>query len=598
MTGPVAAGTQRRLRFSATSQPLTVHAYINGRTVVLTTTTDRISELAGHLEVIAVGATANETHGYTVPPSRLHRLTGLPDNVTVEPDLELEPVWQLAQLYGRGELDTPAMLTLRSRRLHLGWESFDGDGVDGYLSSDAVATLLHSNLPFTATSDAWDWAARSTHLPITAGSARIDPGGYIRIEAAHPNQIEAAPIPGLWKIDQHHYGAPLPYLDSILRIGGLTWPAGEARPSRPGPLTGQEHIDQHVALGAYELLSRIETCGSSIVTWPSGSGRRLVVLEALVAAEALPTQILCPGWSVWPWQAALDAVGISENQARVIAYDDLEAGGMLHTTPSVVFDEFFHVPGNLAALARLDQVEGVIRVGVTSSWPDSLPERCRAMRLIRPEEFSGESETAMLRYPLWPARRADEHTSAYQIPPPALPTRQTRRRRLTIIRSEATNKQRQLTVELLDRSDLSEADLAGRLTELATAGAVDELSPKIADVIKRANLLPEGGRALVGIDSVRGARLLAAMLKGRTNVDVVTVAALLDGRGEQPGCEADTIVVCSYPQSGADLSRLLKVDRPANIIVAHLSGSFDDELALASASGRPPSVARFRHRRA
>lgn len=583
----ISSEMQRRIHFPPTAQELSADAYIVGRLVALSCQGDRLAELHSHLSSLNSGARLHEVHGSTVPANRLHLLFNLPDSVRVTPDLELDPIWELAMRQGAGLLDTPATLTMRRGNVHLRWEGADGDVIEGRLSDDALAVLVHSGLPFSAAQDAWKKAAKATSLPVAAGHAELDRAGYVRIKAHHPHQVEASPIPGLWKVDSHSYGTPLPYLPHSRKVEGIVWPKPKlSRPHETVWVTELLDVDSHIEAGAAELSRRLDRYGSSVIAWPQGSGRRMVILRALQQVEALPTQVLCPAWQAWVWRDVTRELRLPVGSVEIVTRQELQEAPLSKVFPSVVIEGFETLPHDLPALEGLSSVDGLIRVGLPDSWPKGAAERCAAMRVIRPEEFTGPAETILLRYPLWPERRGGEHADAYLLPNPAISGSRKPRRRTSVKVMSATKEQRIAGSELSSRADLTKAEKIRRLRTIATAGLPDQISPKIAAV---SDLLRQRtGPYLVLCDDSKAARLVQTIARGRP-VQVMTwgEANHNDAFGRYMA-----IVAIDYADEAGQLAKAVEsVPDGAYFALVHLEGSIDDQLAMREASGREIEIA-------
>lgn len=604
-----ASGLQRRLTFAATATPIQCKAYLTGLLVAIDTEAHRRPELAGVLEAAGVPVTAHQHHGLTFPVSALYRVANLPGSVQVDVDPELEVLWQLAVLYGAGALDTPATLQVSAGRLVLRWDAPDGESLEGVLSAAAAGALLHSQLPFVASSDAWGHASQLTRMPLRAATLRIHSDGYVEIQALRPQQVESAPIPGLWKIGQTTYGAALPYADRLTGIDGLQWE--QRPPTVPGdtllPVEIAQLLDGHVEQGARQLAHLVSSWGSAVVAWPSGLGRRVAALSALLTVDSFPVQIVCSAWSVWSWISTLDALALGDSSSgdrvRIVTWADVAAGAALPATPGLILDDFTE-PQALAAanaLRRLDRVEGVNRVGVCAQWPQDPETLLRAMRLIRPAEFSGDSAGALLRYPLWPVRRANEHAQAYRVPLPSLAAGRPYRQRFDVRCVQLSRQQRRQLSELRDSVRAAETDeaLVEQLRELTSAGSSRALSAKVSQAAGQVRQLVSLGRSVVVVARHRRTlQLLRQLVRpgARDRVQFLAWSELDTFEGARTAGSWDDVVVCDYPDAPAQLWQLVSPagsTQRAAVYLWHAQGSVDDELAVSSARGVPATLERL-----
>jgi hypothetical protein len=600
------SGIQRRLTFAATVEPIVCSAYLTGLLVAIDTDAHRRGELAGVLEAIGVEADAHEHHGLTFPVSRLYRAASLPDTVAVTIDTELEVLWQLAVRYGAGQLDTPATLHASAGRLLLRWEATDGDDLEGVLTAEAAGALLHSQLPFVASADAWELASQLTRMPLQVATLRQHRDGHIEVRAVRPQQAESAPIPGLWKIDQTTYGAPLPYAERLNSIVGLAWQ--DSPPTEPSPLTLPPdlvgRLDGHVAEGARQLAQLVRDYGSAVVAWPSGLGRRVAALAAVRAVDGLPVQILCPPWAVWSWLASLSALGLDDDeQARIVTWASVAAGAALHATPSVIVDDFTGADALAAAptLRRLDTLEGVNRIGVCATWPSDPGTLLTAMHLVRPGEFPAASAGALLRYPLWPVRRANEHADAYRIPMPALAAGRPYRRRFDVRTVALSAAQRRQVAEQCasghDAAGPAGAALVEQLRQLTSAGSAQALSAKVSQVAGQARqLLDSGTHVVVVARHQRTLDLISTLVRQPGSGRLATAIWAEADQHSWAEDRFDTALVCDYPDRPGQLWGLVGYpgdDDGAAVLLWHTQRSVDDELAVSSSRGVAPSAGRI-----
>jgi hypothetical protein len=596
-TGP--AGLRRRLSFAATPEAIACSAYLTGLLVAIDTDANRRAELAGVLATVGIDADAHPHHGFTFPISRLYRAADLPSSVTVDVDVELEVLWQLALRYGSGKLDGPATLQVSAGRPLLRWESADGgDDVEGVLTTEAAGALLHSQLPFIASAEAWEAVATLTRMPLQAATLRQHRDGYVEIRAMRPQQVESAPIPGLWRIDQTTYGAPLPYAPRLSAVDGLRWeePAPEPAATIVLPRRIAEQLDGHVADGARHLAQLVRDHGSAVVAWPSGLGRRVAALAALDAVDSLPVQILAPRWAVWSWVASLTALGLADDeQARVVTWDAVAAGAALHATPSFIVDDFTSAAAlaATATLRRLETFDGVARIGVCAQWPADVPTLLQAMHLVRPGEFP-ETGGGMLRYPLWPTRRATEHADAYRIPLPPLSAGRPYRRRFDVRTVELSALQRRHLDELITRYRAGDSDVSVEtLREATSAGTAQALSAKVSQVAGAARtLLQTGQQVLVVARHDRTLQLVRTLVRGAAEATIRYHTWATVERDDTGADDADTVLVCDYPDHPEQLWRVAGVPGDAEgaaVLLWHTRLSVDDEVAVSAARGMSPT---------
>lgn len=603
---------QLRLGFQRPQAPASLHLSCAGATVLVDEETGRIDDAFAHLGAVGVAASMRTGVGLSFPAADLHRLVALPAIVRVRADEALAPLWALAK--HPGDEDLPATLTVEPNgHLRLSW--FDGDRHwDEPFSPLGAPTLLASDLAFVATPEAWEILKASCSLPVLAGRARVNLDGYVEITTSRPQLVEAAPLPGLFRIDESHFGIALKYAGAVDDAPGFIWeghrPARERPPSHLPPMPID--LSSHLEADLLDLVENLAGARAEAVVWEEGMGRRLLVLCAIEALDAWPAVIVCPPWGVWSWQRNLDLVGRSyalvhsRADALLVTYRDLGARVDVPEVGAVVFDDLAssEATSTIArrGLRRLDSVLDAYRIGVSSRWPENLEAQVEAMASLRPGEFRTDIPLSM-RYPGRVQERALEHLDAYM-------SRRRRsdpgydpsvfRRSGVVVVSPSPDQLRELE-SLAQRRGPDLAPALAEALEIVSAGPAHATSPKISVAIALAQEAVRAGRRVVVVTRhARSATLLAAGLRGfgvrRLETDTGVVAdgdapVVLRYERQIPDLRAfSEVIVVDYPWSMTTLERAVGpadiVDGPERISVLHASGTLDDRLALLAARRR------------
>lgn len=613
---------QLRMTFGQPSRPVTLELALSGLVVLVDEEHDRLDEAGQYLTSIGVPVTRTAARGMTFPAVKVPSLVQLPEQVQVRVSSELATLWQLVT--HPSEDGVPATMMLdHTGSLRLTWH----DGVvpyDEVFHPAAAAVLLHSDLPFVATPEAWERLKEACTLPVVAGRARINLDGYIEIATQRPQLVESSPLPALFRIDQTTYGMPAAYADAVGDVSDIVWdgprPVPESGPSTlpplPVALSGHHHRDLRV------LVDSLAAHRARAIVWEQGLGRRIMALAALEALDAWPLLIVAPPSRIWVWARHLDMFGRSLSlthqraDAHLVTYHDLAFRRNISAAPAIVFDELTSPEAFTeqarAGLRRLDGVMGGYRLAIASSWPAELERQVAFMSLLRPGEFRPDVPMPA-RYPADPARRAAEHVEAY------LATRSRNDKDVdttTFRRSSAVsvelNRAQQVALEEAargrDRRDPRE--LLAEVMEIVSAGPGAALSPKVAEAVGRARAFAQtGGSVALVTRQRRTAVLLKASLRGacaHTPVQVdgdagevpddVALAVVRFDRRLPDLRRFDLVVFLDYPWSFEQFDRAVGAASddvgPQRVVVIHAAGTIDDRLAVAAMLRRELSPGR------
>jgi hypothetical protein len=604
---------QLRIGFSAPTKPITIHLDLAGLSILAGAPNGSDDEVFHYLTAAGVVATHDEIRGVTFPTAMLPLLVHLPEQVNVVTDDTLTALYLLAVHPSHENL--PATLSLTpDGTLQLSW--FDGN-TNWYeaFAPETAPALLNSELPFVATSEAWEVLKQSARLPVLAGRARVNLDGYVEVFTTKPQLAEGAPLPGLFRLDETHFGLPLAYASAIDQSPGFVWEGHRPTVERgPAQLPGLPiELTAHAQADLRSLVDQLAAYRAQAVIWESGLGRRVFALAALHCLDAWPALIIAPPQSVWVWQRHLDLLGRTHSlthprvDVQIITYLDLVNRQSLPSPPAIVFDDLSSPdaagPAARAALHRLDGVLDAYRIACGSNWPAPLEEQVAWMSVLRPGEFRPDVPLAQ-RYPVHTAQRAGEHVAAYlsrrtAADPGSDPGWRFRRSSVTVV--EPSEPQLQAFATALARSGLVPAQLLVELLEVVSSGPAHSISPKIAVAARKTReAAAKGSRVAVVTRSRRSAMLLRSTLRPLPVRSVDASEGAVDDTGNVVIVRYDTtlpnlrgfdeVVVVDYPWSSETIEAAVgsAADErgPHRVTCVHMAGTIDDRLAMLAARRR------------
>jgi hypothetical protein len=606
---------QLRLGFPQDDEAVHLTLVLAGLTVLVEELDGRYD--AAYRELVArdISVSWHDAGGLSFPVREFRNLAHCDAEITVEEDLGA--LWEFVRAPSLGEV--PATLRSRAGRVVLEWLDAESVLHACTVNPAAIPALLAADVPFVAENDAWRHIEQHATVPVLAGKARLNADGFVEIHTSTPQLVEASPLPGLFRLDDTHFGMPAALAHTLDSARGFLW-VGE-RPLTPSKYAIPPSIDitAHVAAGASELAGRIESQKAACLLWDPGLGRRIAVLSALDALDAWPLLVVCDPSSIWLWQRHIELVGReasfghTDADARIITWHDL--GRVALDDPiAVVFDEPLapEARRNARAAHRFDALRDVIRIAVSSSWSEDESAIVQTLELIRPSEFRSDVPVAW-RYPNRPQQRLHEHADAHIMRLAALevPNDATARfRRDSIASCHPTTAQLSEFAairEMLEQDEESPEVLVGLLEEATTSGTSSAPSPKLAEAISRAQRAKAKGHSVaLVVGSAKAANRLKMLLRP-LRVDLVDEVearnpdpaaadvTVVRAKDRIPSLRAfDEVVVVEYPRSFSVLdSAIGPADGPGpqKVTVVHMHGSIDDRLALHAALARDHGLA-------
>lgn len=606
---------QLRLGFGQPTRPLTMHLMLSGVHVLVETDGSLENEAWSYLSEAGAEPVIEAGRGLSFPAARLTALSALPSQVHITPSPELATLVHLVENPSADE--KPAELSVGTDgALWLSW----WDGASTWteaLHHSATAALMTAELPFVASHDAFETLRRTCQLPLLAGRAKVNLDGFVEITTSRPQLVESAPLPGLFRVDDTHYGLALPHAHAVDSATGFIWEGSKPLLERgPGDLPALPMpLSSHAAADLRDLVDHLAAYRAQAVVWDSGLGRRVFALAAVEALDAWPLLIVCTPAATWAWQRHLEMFGRSASlshfdaDAHIVTYRDLVARKDLGGPQAVIFDDLASPqavsPQERAALRRLDGLVDAYRIGLSSAWPHEPVDVLSTMAVLRPGEFNPHSPVPE-RYPPNAADRFAEHVAAYTSRRSANdPGRDdTLFRRSSVRVLQPTEVQRNALRDAATRhAGGSQHALLADSLEILSAGPQLALSPKIpAAVAAAAKALDAGRRVAILTRHRRTATLVRATLRATDAVVLEASAAIESGvpqtrlaiiryDRELPDVRwFDEVIVIDYPWSTALLEAAVgpasDESGPLKVSFVHLAGTLDDRLAMLAARRR------------
>lgn len=594
---------QLRLEFSTPTRPQELLLGLSGIQVSAAPRDGDLDLAAAYLAAAGVTLHIDEIRGPMFPIRELPLLLALPEHVRVTAVSPVDVLWELICNPPAG--DAPVTVTVEGyETANLSWPAHSGVEFNEAFPLSAAAALMALEVPLVAQPDAWEAFIRATSLPVVLARARVNLDGFVELTSPVPHQLEVAPLPALFRVDDTHFGLPLAYADRLDALPGVVWehrPPSYDRAPRAVPDLPFE-LSTHGLEDLRGLVSGLASTRGQAVVWDHGLGRRVFCLAAVEMLQAFPLLVVTSPSSVWAWLRHMDLVSRSatlshdRGDVHILTYRDLAARSRLMSPASVIFDDLDLVqqrtPELLNSLRRLDGLVDAYRIAASVTFPTNLDDIVAYMSVLRPVEFRSDVP-ALLRYPVNAEQRIGEHVQCYLSRRTTDSTASPRFRRSSTEVLEAP----QSTLDTLyaaRRDHLSDPHLLAELLGIVSAGPSHAIGPKVvraAEIIAAAS--QAGRRAVAVTRHDRTARMLAGLLRplkpelARSTAPVGGVA-VLQAEKLLPDLRSYAVVVfVDYPVNLGMVDDAVGMasdpDGPEEVIVLHLAGTIDDRLAMLSA---------------
>lgn len=598
----------------------------------------RLEAVGLRVRVVVQQGTSNDAHAYlaaagalpemsasglTFPLSQFAAVATLPEQVLVFADETLRPLLEWVE----HPCDDNLAVDLAAEpdgSLWMRWVSHGVTYSEG-LGNESITALVAADVPFLATEDAFEKLRQVCHLPVLIGRCRANRAGYIEIETARPQLVEANGLPGLFRIDETHYGLPLPLMAHLANRPGFVWD-DESGPVRletaPQRLPAvPARLSRHVAADLRPLVDALAAYRTQVVSWDSGLGRRVFVLAALEALDAFPALVVCTPDRLWQWwrHAQLFSRSVSaeshDTDVRLTTYDEFATmSPTILSAQAFVFDDVTspaaESPQVSQAAVYLGGMLDCYLIGLTDELPNDPKQLLSVMSRLRPAEFPpGVSLTE--RYGTDVRSRLSTHAHAYTSTRSAAdPGKDAGMSTFNHTQVHGLDMPETFAEHYREVSTRT-TDVAERLRqlrELVSTGSKFAMSPKIAEAMAAATTALDSGRrvAVVAPDEAAAALLRSLLLSytpavahTRDGAAPRARAVIVTGPGRWPDLTwFDEVIVTSYPPSFSWFDVAIgdprSPDGPLKVTCLHLRGTTDDDDAVAAAraaSAEDPSEA-------
>jgi hypothetical protein len=480
---------QLSITFPQPSVPVEVSLALQGSFVALSIKKGELTPTLIYFRDAGIHISKKINNSLLFPLEDLLQLRNLSSYVTIETH-QVDTALATLVDYALSNVDFPATLTVADTdKLYLSW-NFENKLIRKILPSVAVPVLIASQLPFVATEKAWEHVTRLSGLASSLGQAQLNLDGYIEISTAHPQHLESAPLPGLFRIDDTHFGISRAYSSALAALSAIVWSGPKLRYFAPPvlPVEVINILSSHLQLDLQELLSRLATLGGQILVYSPGLGRRVLALGALVSLKSFPGLVVSPPWSLWVWQRNADlfskTTSLSSDSAdiRLVTYLDLTLGIRLDAYETIVFDDLdstdARLPQARAAMAGLSVMDAY-RIGICDEWPQDPEYACGLLEAVRPGEFSLGDQPLGYRYPRQPVLQAQQHAQPYLLfrqGDSTLNNRAENIRRSEVVLVEPSREQVECYKHLIGKTGKQHVLKA---IEISSYGTPEQVSPKI-----------------------------------------------------------------------------------------------------------------------
>lgn len=566
---------QLRFTYQPPSKSLRLRGEIRGVFIEVTPEDGDLQAAQSYMH--ALGAQTRPDSGSLLLPAQdAGLLLDLPERVVLLAAPELAT---LLRCLGPTVLP-PVVVSLDSPQVvNLNWVDETGE-CNEPLHIRSVAALLASNVLLSASPEVWELLVSARTLPMNRARARLNLDGFVEITTSLGRHVEAADVPGLFKIDTGRYGLSAALAPELERIPGVLWEgprrfAGDLvlpAPSLP--------LGPHSAPLLSEFLHSLELSRAAVVCSPPGSGRRLFSLAACESLRATPILVLCRPASLWLWHRHIDLLSGGGELATVtvLSYDALSAAD-LPDVSSVVFDDLdlalTEHPDLVSALRRVSEKDPEFLIAVLRNEPAGDDSLLTILSLVRPSEFN-DRVPLLARYPGDATSQFARHAGVFlhKLPPAPTPLLF---KSSTVLEIPAPQ---MLLESFLSRPPVALTNARGireRAAEFlswSSAGTAALLGPKIATVLA---MMPAEGSAVV-TRMPRTAQLLEDLgvtAKGAALIDPSSPLGDLSSYRQ--------VVLLEPPFSYRDLDRAVVESSDSrgvpDVVVLHAPGTPDDRSA-------------------
>ena len=512
------------------------------------------------------------------------------DHVTIVPGRNLKPFLQLVT--SPPVAGTPASVSRDpdGSLLKLTWMDSHSEAHEYVVSPDVGAVLMRTQIPFSASTAAWELMVANNAFPATIGEARMNLDRFVDVHSAIPQAAETAPIRGLFRQSPTKFGCAAAFATDVATAPGFRWvgfpPDPPQTPTYSPPATDvapQRWVD--IATITTTLLLH----GAAVVVAGHGAGRRFTTLAALSMADHTPVVVVCSPLRVWVWTRHAERLNLTwsiagsldtEADVRVMSYTDPEAvTAVTDDVSAVVFDavdEYIDVYDNLPLSVAFDGLVDTPRVAICDHWSDDMSEQMDILSVVRPREFVRGSDV-LARYCGTAMVNAATHIGLYVV-------------RMESHHEPGAGVDKVRVVELPDSIRTvfeQERELVNHRTEehqsrverdLLDVGSSTTISPKLVTAahlaIQRAEV---GADVVVVVRNSRAVNTVRALTRhvGPGQVTVTTQWSDVS--------TADVVLGASWPASFDVITSAVRDDRSQEVVMVSVAHEVEESVALAAA---------------
>ncbi len=615
---------QLRIDFDSNpARPVTLELELTGTRVTVDVSTGMVEDAWGYLVACGIQAHIETNMPIMFDVVQLPLLTQLFDQISIMALGGLAPLWTLVTSPPESDLPVTVHVS-QNDQLLLQW--FDGfsDKTEILLEQTVPAFLL-LQMPFVASNEAWDLLLSSSNLRPLVGTARMNMEGFCEVTAVVPQMVESAPIQGLFRIDDTHFGLPAVFVPQLLALKGFEFEGRIPKTRIPTPPTSSGSEKHTFSQNETQIVTSLIRDGGHIIVRENPTNRRILALSALDELDAYPMLIVSPPWRVWLWQRHVEEMGrsvtLSHPRADVLitTYHDLVLRKDLLDPVSIIFDEpdvptaKYPVTRNvLTSLASA--YPDTYKLATIGTFPTDSNEILNVCDLVRPGEFSFQGPLPR-RYPGDAQLQLAKHAACYYSQDD-FEDFDLEMSRLGVAEVEVCQPSQDLSNAFTELRKTAAADPARRLVEaleVVSVGTSQTLSPKLARAMAFLRAEVVAGRKVAALVTHRRtmSMLRAALVpapvvtaEGPSGHSVTTAALQMEGAvvllvhhpSTTPDLsQFDSVLVVDYPWNLERIEAMVAhnalPNRPAHLRVLHMANSPDDRVALFAALKREISAA-------
>lgn len=583
---------QRMLPLSYRRDPVSVRMSLSGMVVRAHVMTGTSAGLASLLAAADVEFDSDSFADAIFSVSQVRKVCDIAE-LSVTCDRHLDPLWNLVS--EPPVASSPAAVSADPQsQLWLSWLDGDGSVHEYGVSHDIGRMLMASQIPFSASSRAWELMNEAGTLPVVIGRARVNVDRFVDIATTIPQAAESAPIRGLFRQNDTTLGCAAAFAADIAAAPGFLW---------VGPLPRQPAVPSFTGLVAEvsparwsdiaTIVSLLSLHGAVVVQGKRGSGRRFTALSALTTADSLPVVVVCATTRLWLWSRHADRLGLTWSlcdqrpaDIYLYPYDAVTPSTRFPRAGSVLFDSVEEIVGSSGGtgdrLSGLHHLIDIPKVAVCERWPDALDDQVALMSVVRPYEFAPEVP-ALSRYCGDAVANARHHIDLYRMTVTATDATATGSDKVVVVDLD------QDTLALLDnerelathRSDERQDEVECDIVDVGSATA---MSAKLTTAAQLARHSAQCGASVaVVVRNARARTIMRALCRPHHLSATAAPGSVTVVTEVRDLADFDVVVVTVWPSSFTEFSAALRPDGAQDVIVVSTRVDIDADRAWRAA---------------